>query len=63
MNLKTSVLSPTCKIIGNHYSYSYNEKTKLDKLKISDFLRHTKEMRLQVKLCSQKLKSQVHPER
>ena len=34
LNVKTSVFSPTYKIIGNHYSYSYNEKAKLDKLKI-----------------------------
>ena len=62
MNLKTSVFRPTSKRIGNHYSYPYNEKTKLNKLRISDFLRYTKEMRLQDRLHSRKLKSQVYPE-
>lgn len=63
MDLKTSVFSPTYKMIGNHYSYPYNEKAKLDKLKFSEFLRHTKEMSLQGKLHSQKLKSLLYPER
>lgn len=49
MNLKTLVFSSTCKMIGNHYSFPYNEKTKPDKLKISDFLGHTRELRLQDK--------------
>lgn len=50
-------------MIGNHYSYPYNEKAKLDKLKFTEFLRHTKEMRLQDKLHSQKPKSLLYPER